>query len=77
MEHGFKYIEDIEDALPTAHIEFLKNYYSGAQANDMYNGQRKVVEIAPDTESFEEICKLLQSVLKRSLLHSYPGEILP
>ena len=77
MEHGFKYIEDIEDALPTAHIEFLKNYYSGAQADDMYNGQRKVVEITADTEGFEEIFKLLQSVLKRSLPHYYPGEILP
>ena len=74
MEHGFKYIDD---ALPAEHIEFLKNYYSAAQANSMVNGKRKVVEIEADTEGFEEIFKLLQSVLKHSLPHYYPGEILP
>ena len=41
----------------------------------MYNGKRKVVEIAADTEGFEEIFKLLLSVLKHSLPHYYPGEI--
>ena len=74
MALGFKYIDGV---LSAEQIAFLKVYFSRTQATDMYNGNRKVVEILADTEGLEEIVKVLQSQIKLSLPHYYPGEILP
>ena len=43
MEHGFKYIDGV---LSAPHLQLLKDHFCKAKPKVMYNGKRKVVEIA-------------------------------